>query len=314
MEALQSHAAAAYAISYFGAMIIVALFESVVPRRTSGDTLPLRWFGNVAITILNTFLVRVFFPTAGVAWALVCRERGWGLFNQLTWPTWVEYTAVVVTLDLYAYGQHYLLHRFNLLWRLHRTHHSDQEYDLTTGLRFHPLEMVLTTLLQMAVLTALGAPPLAALISQLIATVVGFVEHANVRIPARLDRVIRLIFVTPDMHRVHHSIASGESQSNLSSTFSWWDRLFGTYIDQPAAGHANITFGVEGFAERKHLTLPWMLAQPFLPEPDGGQILIFAEGEDLIPTFTSADAVRRPRPGGPSHSPRGHHQAPPSVR
>lgn|SRR5215203_240756 len=305
MEAFRGHAAEAYAISYFGALIIVALLESVVPRRAPGDTLPLRWFSNVAITILNTLLLRVLFPIAGVAWALVCSERGWGLLNSVSWPTWVHYAAAILVLDLYAYGQHYLLHRVNVLWRLHRTHHSDQEYDLTTGLRFHPLEMVFTTLFQMCVLAALGAPPLAVLVSQLIATVVTFVEHANVSIPARLDRLLRVVLVTPDMHRIHHSAASGESQSNFSNTFSWWDRLFGTYIDQPAAGHANIRFGVEGFGARKHLTLPWMLAQPFLQEPE-------SRGE--IPRVISADAVRTPRPAGPLHSAHGHRQEPPSVR
>jgi len=267
MDALLNHASQAYALSYFGVVIVIALLECVVPRRGPGDTLALRWFGNVAITVLDTIVVRVLFPIAGLAWAVLCSERGWGLFNSVAWPAPVEFVLTVLVLDLFLYGQHYLLHRVGWLWRLHRTHHSDQEYDLTTGLRFHPLEMAFSTVLLMGALLVLGAPPAAVLVWQLLSMATTFVEHANVRIPESIDRVVRLVFVTPDMHRIHHSTAPGENRSNFSATFSWWDRLFGTYVDQPAAGHTDIVFGVEGFSERKHLTLPWMLVQPFLPEP-----------------------------------------------
>lgn len=266
MEALLSHASQAYAFSYFGVVIVIALLECVVPRRAPGDTLALRWFGNVTITILDTIVVRALFPIAGIAWAMFCSERGWGLFNRVAWATPLEFVLTIVLLDLFFYGQHYLLHRVAALWRLHRTHHSDQEYDFTTGLRFHPLEMMFSTALLLGALLILGAPPVAVLVSQLLSTAINFIEHANVRIPASLDRVVRVVFVTPDMHRIHHSAAPGESRSNFANTFSWWDRVFGTYVDQPAAGHANIAFGLAEFGERKHLTLPWMLAQPFISD------------------------------------------------
>jgi len=268
MDSLLNHASQAYGVVYFGAVIVIALLECVVPRRVPGDTLALRWFGNVAITVVDTIVTRALFPIAALGWSIVCSERGWGLFNALAWPAWLEFPLTILLLDLFLYAQHYLLHRIGFLWRLHRTHHSDQEYDLTTGLRFHPLEMTYTTALSLGVLLILGAPPLAVLISQLLSTAVTFIEHANVRIPVGIDRLVRLVFVTPDMHRIHHSSAAGESRSNFSNMFSWWDRLFGTYVEQPQAGHNGMTFGLAEFSERKHLTLPWMLAQPFISDKD----------------------------------------------
>ena len=268
MEALLNHAAEIHASGYFGVLVVMALLECVVPRRAPGGTLALRWFGNVALTILGTILVRALFPIAGMAWAVLCHERGWGLFNQVAWPAALEFVLALIVLDLVAYAQHYVLHRVGFLWRLHRTHHSDQEYDFSTGLRFHPLEMMYATTISVGALLVLGVPPVAFFAWQVMSSAINFIEHANVHVPAALDRVVRLVFVTPDMHRIHHSAAPGESQSNFSNTFSWWDRLFGTYIDQPAAGHADMAFGLHGFDDRKHLALPWMLAQPFLPEPD----------------------------------------------
>jgi sterol desaturase/sphingolipid hydroxylase (fatty acid hydroxylase superfamily) len=268
MDGLLRYASQADAFSYFGVIILIAVLECVVPRRRPGDTLPLRWFGNVAITILNTIVVRAVFPIAAIAWAALCSERSWGLLNAVASPTAVEFVIAILALDLLLYGQHYLLHRVSLLWRLHRTHHSDPEYDLTTGLRFHPLEMLFSTALLLAALVIIGAAPAAVLVSQLMSTAINFIEHANVRVPAWFDRLVRLVFVTPDMHRVHHSSAPGESRANFSNTFSWWDRLFGTYVAQPAAGHDAMEFGLFGFEERKHLTLPWMLAQPFMADPE----------------------------------------------
>jgi sterol desaturase/sphingolipid hydroxylase (fatty acid hydroxylase superfamily) len=267
MQAFLDHASEAHAFSYFGVMIVIALLECVVPRRAPGDTLALRWFGNVAITIVDTAVVRAVFPLFAIGLAVLCADRGWGLFNWTAWPMAVEFVVTILVLDLFLYGQHYLLHRVGFLWRLHRTHHSDHECDLTTGLRFHPLEMTFSTALMLGALLILGAPPAAVLVSQLLSTAINFIEHANVRVPEPVDLILRMAFVTPDMHRIHHSSAPGESRTNFSNTFSWWDRLFGTYRDQPAAGQANMTFGAPGFEERKHLTLPWMLAQPFLAEP-----------------------------------------------
>jgi sterol desaturase/sphingolipid hydroxylase (fatty acid hydroxylase superfamily) len=203
-----------------------------------------------------------------VGWAVFCRARGWGLLNQVAAPAWLAFLVTIPALDLFYYVQHYTMHRVPVLWRLHRTHHTDQEFDFSTGLRFHPLETIVTTTAIFGFIMALGAPPAAVFVLQLFSLAVSFIDHANVRVPPSLDRVLRLVFVTPDMHRIHHSQNAHEGNSNFASLFSWWDRLFATYVHESAVGAAGMTFGVEGFAHRKHLTLPWMLAQPFLREDD----------------------------------------------
>jgi sterol desaturase/sphingolipid hydroxylase (fatty acid hydroxylase superfamily) len=264
VEGLLRNGAQAYAFTYFGVILAVALLEMARPRRVPGEVLRLRWFGNFSLTIIGAVLVRVLFPVAGVGWAVFCEERGLGLLLYAPWPWWLELTIAVVFLDGIAYVQHVLLHRIPLLWRLHRTHHSDHEYDFTTGVRFHPFETVYSTAFLMAAVALIGASPAAVLVAQVLSVALAFIEHGNVQIPAAADRVLRLVFVTPDMHRIHHSQDLREGESNFSNVFSLWDRLFGTYVDQPAAGHDGIVFGVTELSERKHLTLPWMLAQPFL--------------------------------------------------
>jgi sterol desaturase/sphingolipid hydroxylase (fatty acid hydroxylase superfamily) len=241
----------------------VALLEYVQPRRAPGETLRQRWFGNFSLTILGHVLVRTVFPVVGVGWAIVCAERGIGLLNQVRWPAWAGLVLTIVAIDLGYYVQHVLLHRVPVLWRLHRTHHSDLEYDFTTGVRFHPFEAVYTTVVVMAITAAIGAPPWAIVVSQLLSVSVAFIEHANVRVPHAIDRVLRVVVVTPDMHRIHHSQDVHEGDSNFANTFSFWDRLFGTYVAEPAAGHDRIAFGVADFTEPKHQTLPGLLATPF---------------------------------------------------
>lgn len=264
MEALLRDASQVYAVVYFGAIIVVALLESAFPRKAPGELLRLRWFGNFSMTILGAVLVRLLFPLFGVGWAVYCSEQGLGLLNRVQWPWWAALALTVVVIDLSAYLQHYLLHRVPVLWRLHRTHHSDEDYDFTTGVRFHPFENIYSTAFLMGAILLLGAPPAAVFLSQLVTVAVVFGEHANVRIPTAVDRVLRLVLVTPDMHRIHHSEDMREGNSNFASLFSFWDRLFRTYVDQPAAGHDGMAFGVPELAGRKHQTLPWMLAQPFL--------------------------------------------------
>lgn len=263
-----SRAAEIYAYVFFGMIVVVALVEWAMPRRQPGDTLALRWFGNIAIWVLDAIVVRAIFPVGAIAWAAFCAERGWGLLNAVGWPVFAGLLMTLIVLDFVNYSQHYLLHRIPILWRLHRTHHSDADYDFTTGLRFHPVETLFTTSIQFAAIFLLGAPPLAVFVVQMLFLAISFIEHGNLRIPGGIDRVVRLLFVTPDMHRIHHSQAAGESQSNFSNLFSWWDRLFGTYVHAPSAGHEGIVFGLPRFTDRKHATLPWMLVQPFLPDAD----------------------------------------------
>lgn len=258
-----------HAIGYFGVLIVLLLVESVVPRRRVGGDPGTRWLGNVTIAILDMAITRATFPIAALAIAFLCVERGWGLFNAMPVPTWLACGSTVLLLDLAVYVQHYMLHRVGLLWRLHRAHHTDPEFDVTTGLRFHPLESLLATGVTLIVILALGPPSIAVLIWQVFSGALNFVEHMNVRIPRGPDRVLRLLLVTPDMHRIHHSAASGESRMNLANMFSFWDRLFGTYLAEPRAGHDAVVFGLADFADPKHLKAHWILAQPFLPDPPG---------------------------------------------
>ncbi len=264
LEGLLTRSSEVYAYVYFGSVIVVALAEAAVPRRRPGDLTGLRWLNNIAISILDTLVLRAAFPLATIGWAVLCDQRGWGLLNAISAPVAVTWVLTFVVLDFTYYIQHVMLHRIPILWRLHRTHHSDAEYDFTTGVRFHPIEGLFSTSMLLAAILVLGAPPAAVALSQMVFLISGFLDHANVRLPRGLERAMRTIFVTPDMHRIHHSIVMHEGQSNLSNLFSWWDRLFGTYVDQPASGHADLQFGLNEFRGRKHTTLPWMLVQPFM--------------------------------------------------
>jgi sterol desaturase/sphingolipid hydroxylase (fatty acid hydroxylase superfamily) len=266
MHWLVKSASDVYALDYFGIIIVMSLLEYAIPRREAGITLRLRWVSNFGISIISTIALRLLFPLVGVGWATLCRERGWGLFNQFASPAGLPFVLTFFVLDLGAYGQHFVLHRAPWLWRLHRAHHTDHDCDFSTAVRFHPLESVFTNVVTLGVIGLAGAPPLAVFVSQLVSAAIGFVEHGNVRVPNSLDRIVRFLLVTPDMHRIHHSQEAGEMLVNYGGTFTWWDRLFGTYRDQAARGPAGIVFGVEGFEGRKHQTLPWILAQPFLHE------------------------------------------------
>jgi sterol desaturase/sphingolipid hydroxylase (fatty acid hydroxylase superfamily) len=263
VEKLLSENSDLYATVYFGAILAVAVAESIVPARAVGPSIGRRWLQNFSLAVLGSVLIRLSLPLAGVGWAVFCAERGWGLLNRTTLPGWVDLVVTLVALDFAYYAHHYLSHRIGLLWRLHRTHHSDLEYDFSTGVRFHPLESVVTTLFIMGAIALVGAPPEGVMLSQILLAVVSFAEHANVCLPERLDRVLRLVIVTPNMHRIHHSVELDEGNSNFSNTLSIWDRLFGTYIEAPAAGHDGIRFGLKELQDRSQLTLPRLLAQPF---------------------------------------------------
>ena len=291
LDGLLTNAAGNYAYAYFGIVILVALAEWMVPRRTPGETLPLRWLNNLALTVVDSIVLRAVFPVATIAWAAVCAERGWGLLNSVDWPLPLVWLIAIATLDLALYGQHRLLHRIPILWRIHRTHHSDTDYDFTTGARFHPLEAVYTTLVQFAAVTLIGAPAAAVFGAQVLALLATFIEHGNVRIPRAVDAILRTVFVTPDMHRIHHSEIGRESRSNFSNLFSWWDRLFGTYMPEPSAGHDAIVFGLPEFKERKHATLHWMLAQPFMSDGDAD---VASRPIDATAAANTAAAVNSP--------------------
>jgi sterol desaturase/sphingolipid hydroxylase (fatty acid hydroxylase superfamily) len=212
---------------------------------------------------LDTLLVRLLFPTTAVGLALVCEARGWGLLQVMALPAWQTIPLSVVALDLAIYLQHVLFHAVPALWRLHRMHHADQDIDVTTGIRFHPVEILLSMGIKLGVVAALGTPAVAVLVFEVLLNATSMFNHSNVRMPLWLDRILRWVVVTPDMHRVHHSIVRRETNSNFGFNLPWWDRLFGTYRDQPAAGHDDMTIGITQFREPGEQRLDRMLTQPF---------------------------------------------------
>jgi sterol desaturase/sphingolipid hydroxylase (fatty acid hydroxylase superfamily) len=246
-----------------GVFAVMAIWELVGPRRTQSIGRGWRWPNNLGVVVANTLLVRLAFPTTAVALALLAETRGWGLFNLATLPVSVGVVVSIIALDLAIYLQHVLFHAVPALWRLHRMHHADLEFDVSTGLRFHPIEIVLSMLIKFAVVAALGAPAAAVLIFEVLLNATSMFNHGNVRIPMSFDRILRWIVVTPDMHRVHHSILARETNSNFGFNLSCWDRLFGTYRAQPASGHEGMTIGIEQFRDSRELGLDRMLLQPF---------------------------------------------------
>ncbi len=250
--------------AFLGIFVVMALWETLAPRRERLFSRLARWPHNIGIVVLNTVVLRLLFPTAAIGVALAAESNGWGLFNSLALPSLLVLVLSVVIMDFAIYLQHVLVHAVPALWRLHRMHHTDLDYDVTTGARFHPVEIVISMGLKLMVVGALGAPALAVLIFEVILNATAMFNHANVRLPAGLDRWLRLIVVTPDMHRVHHSVIPKETNSNFGFNLPWWDRLFGTYIPQPQAGHEGMTIGIEQFREGRDQRLDRMLIQPFL--------------------------------------------------
>jgi len=262
-EVLLTHESAIRLGAFVGIFAVMALWELLAPRRRQAIGRIKRWPSNVGIVVLDTLLVRLIFPTAAVGVALLAELHGWGLFHVLGAPVWLAIVASVLLLDLAIYLQHVLFHAVPVLWRLHRMHHADLEFDVTTGARFHPLEILLSMVIKLGIVAALRAPAVAVLISEVLLNATSMFNHGNVTLPHRFDRVLRSIVVTPEMHRVHHSILPRETNSNFGFNLPWWDRLFGTYCAQPAAGHEGMTIGIEQFRDPRELRLDRMLLQPF---------------------------------------------------
>ncbi len=249
--------------AFAGVLAAMALWEFLAPRRHQTIGRSRRWPSNLGIVVLDTLFVRLIFPVAAVGVALVVETRGWGLFQSFEFSYGLAVIASVIVLDLAIYLQHVLFHAVPALWRLHRMHHADLEFDFTTGVRFHPIEILLSMVIKFVVIAALGAPAVAVLIFEVILNATSIFNHGNVRLPEPWDRVLRWILVTPEMHRVHHSIVARETNSNFGFNLPWWDRMFGTYRAQPAAGHEGMTIGISQFRDPRELRLDRMLMQPF---------------------------------------------------
>jgi sterol desaturase/sphingolipid hydroxylase (fatty acid hydroxylase superfamily) len=251
--------------AFFGVLAMVAVAEVALPRRRLTVSKLRRWVSNLGIVFLNSALVRLLLPATAAGFAVFVAQRGWGVFNVLEAPAWVGIIASVVILDFAIYLQHVMFHAVPALWRLHRMHHADLDFDVTTGARFHPIEILLSMLIKFAVIAVIGAPAAAVIIFEVLLNATSMFNHGNFRLPVGLDRVLRLFIVTPDMHRVHHSIEDHETNSNFGFNLSLWDRLLGTYKDQPDAGHERMVIGIRDYREPKLASdLPGMLILPFL--------------------------------------------------
>jgi sterol desaturase/sphingolipid hydroxylase (fatty acid hydroxylase superfamily) len=241
----------------------LAAWEVFWPRRALVAGRGPRWPSNLGILVVDILTVRIFIPTAVVGASLFAAGHGWGLFRLAELPLSVASILGFVALDLVIYVQHVVFHKVPLLWRVHRMHHADLDVDVTTGLRFHPLEIVISLAIKIAVVVGLGIPAVAVLVFEVVLNATSMFNHSNVALPLRLDRVMRLLVVTPDMHRVHHSIVRSETDSNFGFNLPWWDRLFHTYRAEPEAGHDGMTIGLPIFRDARELWLDRLLTQPF---------------------------------------------------
>ena len=249
---------------FFGVLVLMMSLEALFPRRVRSLGRGKRWPSNIGIVVLDSLLVRALFPMAAVGVAAYGETQGWGLFQVLGLPVWAATVLTVLILDLTVYLQHVMFHAVPVLWRLHRMHHADLDIDVTTGARFHPIEIVLSMVLKMGVVAALGAPAVGVVIFEVLLNATAMFNHGNLRLPATVDRVLRLFVVTPDMHRVHHSNIPRETHSNFGFNLPWWDRLMGTYRDQPEAGHDGMTIGLDIFRAPEDSRLDRLLIQPFV--------------------------------------------------
>ncbi len=247
---------------FLGVLVLMAVWEVAAPRRRIDIPRVIRWSNNLGVVVIDTILVRLTFPVVAVGLALMAQRNGWGLFNIIEAPGWLAILVSVILLDFVIYLQHVLFHFVPALWRLHRMHHADLAIDVTTGLRFHPLEILLSMAIKLAAVLALGPPAVAVLIFEVLLNGLAMFNHSNIRLPAPVDRLMRLFVVTPDMHRVHHSVDPKETDSNFGFNLTWWDRLLGTYIAQPAKGHEGMDIGIEQFRTTRELWLDKMLTQP----------------------------------------------------
>lgn len=258
--------------AFIAVLVPMALWEIAAPRRPLSDSKSLRWFSNLGIVLLNSVMLRLVLPVGAVALALLANERGWGLLNNLALPYVPSVVVSIVVLDFVIYVQHVLFHAIPALWKLHMMHHADVDFDVTTGIRFHPIEIFLSMLIKFGAVAALGPPALGVLIFEIVLNATAMFNHSNVRLPLGLDRVLRLLVVTPDMHRVHHSVVREEANSNFGFNLPWWDRLLGTYTAQPVEGHQGMTIGLAHLQGLGRQKLHRMLAIPFT-EPPGDYVI-----------------------------------------
>jgi len=250
---------------FIGIFLLMALWEIIVPYRKLDESRKSRWFNNIAMIITGSLLLRFVFPAAAIGIAVVTENNQWGILNYNQLSDSARFILAIVLLDLSVYFQHVMFHTLPLFWRFHCVHHTDHALDVTTGLRFHPFELLISMLVKFVTITALGAPVLAVVVFEVILNAMSMFTHSNININKKAERIIRWVFVTPDMHRVHHSIVENETNSNFGFNLSIWDRIFGTYLKEPAGGSENVIFGLSQFSsDLKWRSFRWLLYMPFV--------------------------------------------------
>ncbi len=248
---------------FAGIFILMAVLETAFPRKERTQNRSKRWVTNWSLVIIDTLALRVFVPILAVGFAGIATQKGWGLFNIWTGPIWLELILSIIILDMLIYAQHVASHHIPVLWRFHKVHHVDRDIDVTTGARFHPIEIVVSMAFKILCVIVLGAPAFAVFVFEVILNASAMFNHANVRLPLGVDRIVRIFLVTPDMHRIHHCVQMRETNSNFGFFLSAWDRLFKTYIAQPADGHDDMVIGLAEFQDDKPSSLWWSLLLPF---------------------------------------------------
>ncbi len=251
---------------FFAVLFAAALWETLFPRREWKLKRVSRWANHILLSLLNTILVRFLIPLTIAAYALQLEEMNVGILNWLNPPFWMAVAIGVILLDLAIYAQHVLFHKLDIFWRMHRMHHTDLDFDVTTGIRFHPVEILISILIKFAVVAVLGPPMLAVIVFEILLNATSMFNHANIQIPKKIDRVLRYFIVTPDMHRVHHSVIRNETDSNFGFNLPWWDRIFGTYRSQPIKGHLGMTIGLPIFRKVEENRIDRLISQPFRKE------------------------------------------------
>jgi sterol desaturase/sphingolipid hydroxylase (fatty acid hydroxylase superfamily) len=249
--------------AFLGVFVFMALWELALPRRVLRERKPTRWGINLGLTFLNTVMVRFVFPAGAVGAAVFAESRGWGIFNNLDVSSGFAGVVSIVILDLAIYTQHVVFHHVGPLWRLHMMHHTDLDLDVTSGARFHPIEILLSMFIKVALVVALGAQAWSVVLFEVLLNATSMFNHSNVRLPLAVDRALRWLVVTPDMHRVHHSVIIRELNSNFGFNLPWWDRIFRTYTPQPKEGHEGMKIGLSNFRDQRSLSLPLLIALPF---------------------------------------------------
>ena len=250
---------------FLGLFAVFAGAEALAPRRPRRCARKQRWITNLSITVLNTVMLRAMaigFPLLAVGAAIDAGHNGTGLFNTVDWPAWLEIVLSVLVLDFAIWLQHLVTHKMPILWRLHRVHHADRDMDVTTAIRFHPIEIGLSMVLKIGLIYALGPHALAVILFEILLNGTALFNHSNLKLPLAVDTVLRRIVITPDMHRVHHSILREEHDSNYGFALSIWDQLMGTYVAQPGAGHDKMEIGLQ-WQDDRPTRLGWSLSLPF---------------------------------------------------